>query len=70
MMPRCIAPLDSPEDALEAHLCGAIATTEREVEGVRCPLCTVHAAELDADAERASQFGHDSTHQARSNRRT
>lgn len=46
----CIAPTGDVGDSLEATpLCGRPATTERLVEGVRCPLCALHAAEYDAD---------------------
>jgi len=36
----------------ETPLCGAPATTERLVDGVRCPLCAQHAAEYDDDLRR------------------
>ncbi len=53
----CIAPLgDVPEDSLEGvALCGKPATTARVVEGLRCPLCAAHAAEIDAEAKRGEQ---------------
>ncbi len=38
----CVAPLGT------GKICGALATSEREIEGLICPLCARHAAELDA----------------------
>lgn len=48
---RCIAPLDAGE-----RLCGAPATTSREIAGLTCALCDAHAREIDRDAreDRAS----------------
>lgn len=57
--PRCIAPVDATEAGPNAFrergvsefLCGEPATTERVVEGLACPLCAAHAAEIDAEGE-------------------
>jgi hypothetical protein len=42
--PRCVAPLGDV-----GRLCGEDAVTERLVEGILCPLCAAHAAELDEE---------------------
>jgi len=41
---RCVAPLEG-----SAELCGEDASESRLVEGLDCPLCAEHAAELDRD---------------------
>lgn len=46
MRPRCVAPVDCG-----SHLCGLPATEERVIEGVVCPLCAEHAAEIDRDVK-------------------
>ncbi len=54
---RCIAPVDASDAGPNAFrergvaelLCGEPATTERTAEGIVCPLCAAHAAELDED---------------------
>ncbi len=50
---RCIAPLGDvhDDDPLAADLCGAPATTTRTADGLRCPLCAAHAAEIDAEID-------------------
>ena len=49
-LPRCVAPVDElPVEPGEEPLCGALATEERAVEGLVCPLCAEHAAELADD---------------------
>jgi hypothetical protein len=44
-----VAPLSGA--LLTDALCGAPATAERTVEGLVCPLCAEHAAELDEERE-------------------
>lgn len=59
---RCIAPVEPSESGPNAFrergvdelLCGEPATTERVAEGLACPLCAAHAAEIDAE-ERSHQ---------------
>jgi hypothetical protein len=49
---ECVAPLgDVPDDATldDVRLCGAVAVTTRVIEGMECPLCARHAAEVDAE---------------------
>lgn len=54
-MGACVAPLGDvpddpgPDDVIP--LCGRDATTTRTVEGLVCPLCAEHAAEIDREAE-------------------
>jgi len=47
--------LEVEVDREHERVCGAIATVERVVEGVVCPLCQAHAAELDAEPTEAAQ---------------
>jgi hypothetical protein len=39
------------ERGVDELLCGEPATTERVAEGLACPLCAAHAAELDDESE-------------------
>ena len=43
---RCVAPVGPQQDPLWERLCGEPATTEVLVEGLLCPLCAEHAAEM------------------------
>jgi len=42
---RCVAPIDGVD-----HLCGRVATEEREIESFTVYLCAEHAAILDDEA--------------------
>ena len=44
----CVTPTDTLASG-EERLCGLPATTERTVEGLVCPLCAGHAAEIDRE---------------------
>jgi hypothetical protein len=44
---RCIAPVSDDDETL----CGQPATTDRVVEGLVCPLCAEHAAEIDRETQ-------------------
>lgn len=49
---RCVAPLgdaDAETPLEQIQICGEPATEVREVEGIACPLCAAHAAEIDAE---------------------
>lgn len=49
-VPRCIAPIGTRSDGTEV-LCGEPATAERTVEGLVCPLCAEHAAEINREQQ-------------------
>lgn len=49
MNARCVMPLVGRG----RELCSEPATTEREAEGLMCPLCSTHAEQLDREADEA-----------------
>lgn len=51
----CVAPIEDVGDRRieEVRVCGRLASTSRLAEGLDCPLCAAHAAELDAEQEQS-----------------
>lgn len=45
----CVAPSPDAPASVESLLCGKPATELRRVAGMECPLCSVCAAEFDAE---------------------
>lgn len=57
--PRCVAPMGdvADDETYKGLICGAPATTTREAGGLVCPLCDIHALEIDADRAREALEG-------------